>query len=387
MNNSEFEYIDNQTRIEECYTYLREASILSVDLEFDKNRFRYGFNLCLMQIFDGKKTFLIDPLADSIHLSPLFELFENPEILKVVFSFSEDLRLLHTLNCFPKGLFDLQIAAGLLNFPPSSLATLVQLVLDIHMSKSSQQSNWFKRPLTDKQLEYAVQDVIHLPEIYTRFVLEFNNKGTREWIEQEMHHFESSNHQGANQNEVLKEKYKSNLNEVEWHIFSKLMYVREQHAEKINRPAFHVAHTNTLTSIAKNPSLLSSWMDIPSNHKTTKNEFFINTLQAEVDIALDEVKALGLSTRKRAAKRPSKNEYERRKELEMKLKIAKKEHFTPIQKSIAQEYGEHVKAMVLNNRLIKELVLGKHSNLLPYKKEIILKHQNKLRLNTHSYLS
>ena len=55
--------------------------------------------------------------------------------------------------------------------------------------------------------------------------------------------------------------------------------------------------------------------------------------------------------------------------------------------SIHQEYGEHVKAMVLNNRLIKELVLGKHSNLLPYKKEIILKHQNKLRLNTFSYLS
>ena len=387
MTNYQFEYIDNQTRIEECYTYLREASIVSIDLEFDKNRFRYGFNLCLIQIFDGKKTFLIDPLADSINLSSIFELLENPAILKIVFSFSEDLRLLHTLNCFPKGLFDLQIAAGLLNFPPSSLARLVQLVLNIYISKSSQQSNWFKRPLTDKQLEYAVQDVIHLPEIYTHFELEFKNKGTRAWIEQEMHHFESSNHQGANQNEVLKEKYKSNMNEVEWHIFSKLMYVREQHAEKINRPSFHVAHTNTLTSIAKNPSLLSTWLEIPSNHKTTKNELFINALQTEINSALDEVKILGLSTRKRAGKRPSKNEYERRKEFEMKLKMAKKEYFKPIQNSIHQEYGEHVKAMVLNNRLIKELVLGKHSNLLPYKKEIILKHQNKLRLNTHSYLS
>lgn len=387
LEKAEYIYVDHHSLVIECVSEISKAPLLSVDLEFDKNRFRYGFNLCLIQIFDGSQTYLIDPLAKDIDLSPIFSVLENPDIQKVVFSFGEDLRLLHTLGCFPKGLYDLQIAAGLLNFPPSSLASLIEQVLGFQISKNSQQSNWFQRPLTSDQLDYAVQDVIYLPEIYQLFNKDFDKKGTKNWIEQEMHHFESNNHEDASQNDLLKEKYKADLNEIEWHIFTKLMHIREAHAKKINRPPFHVSERRTITEIARNPQKISDWMTIASNHRSTKNSTFIQILEAETEAAIEEAKQLGLSTRRRAAKRPSKKEYEKWKATEMKVKYAKQHFFKPVQKCIDQEYGEYVKTMILNNRLIKDLVTGYHDNLLPYKENVILECANKLNLDSSPYLN
>ncbi len=384
---AEFVYVDHPSLVSECVKEISKASFLSVDLEFDKNRFRYGFNLCLIQIYNGSLTYLIDPLINDIDLSSIYKVFEDPDITKIVFSFSEDLRLLHSIGCFPRGLVDLQIAAGLLNFPPSSLARLIEQVLEFQISKSSQQSNWFQRPLTNEQLDYAVQDVIYLPQIYQLFKKEFDKRGISSWIQEEMHHFESDNHEDANQNDLLKEKYKADLNEIEWHIFSKLMQLREEHARKINRPPFHVSERRTITEIAKSPARTSEWMTISSNHRSTKNSDFIRSLNQCITEAIRESKDLGLSSRKRATKRPSKEEYEQWKATEMKVKFAKQTFFKPIQKCIDKEYGEYVKTMILNNRLIRDLVLGYHENLLPYKKKVILSCAEKLDLDSQLYFS
>ena len=380
-------YIDSNLSLNKQIGKINSVQHLSVDLEFDKNRFRYGFNLCLIQIYDGDQTYLVDPLSEEIDLSPLFKVFEDPDITKIVFSFGEDLRLLHSLGCFPQGLFDLQIVSGLLNFPPSSLASLIDQVLGIYISKSSQQSNWFNRPLSIAQLNYAVQDVIFLPKIYALFQSQSDKRGIESWIQQEMTHFESDNHEDASQNEILKEKYKGDLNEIEWHLFSRLMLLREAHAEKMNRPPYHIAERRILNQIARNPEFSSEWMRISSNHRSTKNLSFVHLLESEIEVALSESKELGLSSRRRAAKKLSKDEYEEWKAIEMKVKYAKQNFFKPIQKCIDQEFGEHVKTLILNNRLIKDLVVGKHANLLPYKRKVIIDCANKLGLNSDPYLT
>ncbi len=364
-------YISSQNKLEKAVHELSTSTCLSVDLEFDKNRFRYGFNLCLIQIFDGKSTYLIDPINNELNLSPIFEVFENPEVTKIVFSFGEDQRLLHSLGCYPIGLYDLQIASALLNFPPSSLATLLEQVLEIQLSKTSQQSNWFKRPLTAEQIDYAIEDVIHLPKLYEVFLNEAEKRGVSDWIQQEMNFFESVNHEDATQNEILKEKYKGDMNEVEWHIFSKLMHLREQHAESINRPPYHIAERGTLTLIAKNPVYADRWMATKSNHHTTKNPEFLDRLVKEIESAKREAKDLELSTRKRATNKPSKEEYQQIRAFEQKVKYAKQHFFKPIQKALDQQHGEYTRAFILNNRLIKELVSGNTSILLNYKKLLI----------------
>ena len=386
-NNTDFIYVDESSLLNKCALEIHKAPFISVDLEFDKNRFRYGFNLCLIQIFDGSYTYLIDPLVKNIELAPIFEIFENPEINKIVFSFSEDVRLLHSVGCFPKSLFDLQIAARLLNFPTCSLANLINQIFGIHLSKNSQQSNWFQRPLDKEQIDYAILDVVYLPKIYHQFKIELEKKGATSWMDQEMHHFEFTNHQDANQNELLKEKYKADLTEIQWHILTRLIYLREKQAKKINLPPYHISKTQTLTEIAKLPEKRFNWMSISSNHKSTKNSDFFDELNATIESALHEAKDIGLSSKKRAAKRVSKEEYEQCKLTEMKVKFAKQNFFRPIQKSIEKEYGENVKTMILNNKIMKDIVLGNHDNLLPYKKKIILSIANTLNLDAQTYFS
>lgn len=382
-----FIYVDTSTLVKECAIQIQKVPFISVDLEFDKNRYRYGFNLCLIQIYDGSNTYLIDPLVDEIDLQPIFEIFENPDIIKIVFSFGEDLRLLHSLGCFPKNLFDLQIAAQLLNFPPSSLANLIHRILEIHISKSSQQSNWFQRPLQVEQIEYAILDVIYLPLIYTQFKSELVRKDIISWMNQEMHHVESINHQEAEQNELLKEKYKADLTEIQWHVLTKLIHLRERKAKEINRPPYHISERKTLTEIAKFPEKRFNWATISSNHKSTKNSIFLEELNITVTSALEEASELGLSSRKRAAKRISKEEYQEWKSTEMKVKFAKQNFFKPIQKGIEKEYGEHVKIMILNNKIIREIILGNFHNILSYKKKIILHYAKVLDLDATLYFA
>lgn len=382
-----FIYVDESSVVEECAIEIQKVPFIAVDLEFDKNRYRYGFNLCLIQIYDGSNTYLIDPLVKEIDLGSIFEVFENPDIIKIVFSFGEDIRLLHSLGCFPKNLFDLQIAAQLLNFPPSSLANLIHRILEIQISKSSQQSNWFQRPLHIEQIEYAILDVIYLPQIYSQFKVELERREIISWMDQEMYQFESINHQNSDQNEILKEKYKVHLTEIQWHVLTKLLFLRERKAKEINLPPHHISDRKTLTEIARFPEKRFSWATISSNHKSTKNARFLEELTITVTSALEEAFDLGLSSRKWASKRISKEEYEEWKTTEMKVKFAKQNFFKPIQKGIEQEYGEYVKTMILNNKIVKEIVLGNFSNLLSYKKKIILKYAEKLDLDAHLYFA
>ena len=303
---------------------------------------------------------------------------------KLFFLFGEDLRLLHSLGCFPKNLFDLQIAAQLLNFPPSSLANLIHRILEIHISKSSQQSNWFQRPLQVEQIEYAILDVIYLPLIYTQFKSELVKKDIISWMDQEMHHVESINHQEAEQNELLKEKYKADLTEIQWHVLTKLIHLRERKAKEINRPPYQISERKTLTEIAKFPEK-KDLIGQPFHQiiKAQKNSIFLEELNITVISALEEASELGLSSRKRAAKRISKEEYQEWKSTEMKVKFAKTEFFKPIQKGIEKEYGEHVKVMILNNKIIKEIILGNFHNILSYKKKIILQYAKVLDLDVN----
>ena len=93
-------YIDTETKLKECVQELNACSVIGFDLEFDNNYFKYGFNICLIQIATEKTCFIIDPIAlKTKQLKPIFEVFENPKIVKVAHSSGEDLRLLQSLGC------------------------------------------------------------------------------------------------------------------------------------------------------------------------------------------------------------------------------------------------------------------------------------------------
>ena len=123
----------------------------------------------LIQIGDGVKAYLIDPLVIS-EWQPLAQLLENPAVIKVLHACSEDLEvLLRLTGSLPAPLFDTQLAAAYLNLGFSmGYSRLVQEVLGLELPKGETRSDWLQRPLSETQVSYAAEDAVHLAEVYER---------------------------------------------------------------------------------------------------------------------------------------------------------------------------------------------------------------------------
>lgn len=381
-----FTYISTSGQLNDCITHLSQKSEIAIDLEFDKNRFRYGFNLCLMQIYSGDECFLVDPLSDELDIKLIFPLLENPSIQKIAFSFGEDIRLLHLLGCKPKGIFDLSIASALLNYPPTSLTNLVMDVLSIDVGKSSQQSNWFDRPLSEAQLNYAANDVLFLLKLKDILSKKASENGIEDWIKQENVAFESANYENEDHNAFLKEKDKGDLTQFEWHLFSKLMEFREEKAEEMNKPSYHIIDKEYLKGVAQHPKRINDWQKIKSNHRRLKNGNIQNEVIDLLSKAMDEAEELKISKTKKASNTFSNEEYKEFKQLQKRVEKAKKECFKSIQKAMESDLGKHTQTFILNNRLIKELVSGDTSNYLPYKKQLIDDYAEQLNFTLKYYI-
>ncbi|GAB5408785.1 MAG: hypothetical protein BalsKO_11500 [Balneolaceae bacterium] len=381
-----FTYISTSDQLENCIFHLTKKNEIAIDLEFDKNRFRYGFNLCLMQIYSGEECFLIDPLAEEIDIKLIFPILENPAILKIAFSFGEDIRLLHLLGCKPKGLYDLSIASALLDYPPTSLTNLVMDVLGIDVGKSSQQSNWFDRPLSDDQLTYAANDVLFLLDLKNVLSSKITENSIENWIEQENRAFESADYATEDHNAFLKEKDKGDLTQFEWNLFSKLMEFREKKAKEMNKPSYHIIDKEYLKGVAQHPKRINDWQKIRSNHRKLKNGTVHNEVMDLLSVAIDKAEELNISKTKKASNSFTKEEYNAFKQIQRRAEKAKKECFRFIQIEMEKELGKNTQTYILNNRLIKELVGGDQSNYLPYKKSLIENCAKKLDLPLSNYI-
>jgi len=121
----------------------------------------------LLQVSDGAIAYLIDPLRIG-DWRPFAALLEAPNVIKVLHSCSEDLEvLLRLTGSLPAPLFDTQLAAGYLNLGFSmGYSRLVQALLDIELPKGETRSDWLQRPLSELQVRYAAEDVLHLVEVY-----------------------------------------------------------------------------------------------------------------------------------------------------------------------------------------------------------------------------
>lgn len=146
---------------------LADAPHLSIDTEFWRQRTYYP-QLCLVQVAYLDTAAAIDPLAPGIDLAPLKELLLSPRSTKVLHAAGQDMEvLLLTFGALPTPLFDTQVAAkavGLGDQP--GYATLVQELLGLTLDKGSQFMDWTRRPLSEQQLEYALDDVRHLDRMY-----------------------------------------------------------------------------------------------------------------------------------------------------------------------------------------------------------------------------
>jgi len=158
--------IDNASSLEDLRVQLQGCMWLAVDTEFERVNTYYP-ELCLVQVTGNGIVAVIDPLAIP-DLEPLYALLYDPSITKVFHAARQDLELFfHIRGNLPAPVFDTQVAASLRGYDQQiSYANLVREVLDIDLPKTQTRTDWKRRPLSRKQLEYAADDVIFLGRLY-----------------------------------------------------------------------------------------------------------------------------------------------------------------------------------------------------------------------------
>lgn len=166
---------------------LSKTAYVTVDTEFMRES-TYWAKLCLVQIAGPEESAAIDPLAPNIDLTPLFELLANPDVLKVFHAARQDLEIFHHLTGeVPHPIFDSQVAAMVCGFGDSvAYDTLAARLADAQIDKSSRFTDWARRPLTERQIGYALADVIHLRPIYDKLSKMLEKNGRRHWLGEEM---------------------------------------------------------------------------------------------------------------------------------------------------------------------------------------------------------
>ena len=166
QNPPHFTVITDNTSLLEICNLSQQQSAVALDTEFMRVS-TYFPKLGLIQLYDGERVSLIDPLAIT-DFSPFVELLANPKVLKILHSCSEDLLVfLQEFDQLPRPMIDTQIMARFLGLGTSAgLAKLAHQYLNVEIDKGATRTNWIKRPLSDIQLQYAAGDVWYLLPLY-----------------------------------------------------------------------------------------------------------------------------------------------------------------------------------------------------------------------------
>lgn len=169
-------------------TRLAASPFVCVDTEFMRES-TFWPQLCLVQIADAEEAAAIDPLAPGLDLKPLLDLLvDNEDVLKVVHAGGQDLEIIYNLTgTTPHPLFDTQVAAMALGQGEQvGYSNLVDSWLGINVDKGARFTDWSRRPLDSRQIEYAIGDVTHLAAIFPKMLERLRTTGRGQWLDQEM---------------------------------------------------------------------------------------------------------------------------------------------------------------------------------------------------------
>ena len=163
------------------------SSFVAVDTEFMRER-TYWPILCLVQIAGPEEAAAIDALAPGLDLTPLLTLMADESTLKVFHAARQDLEIFVNLSgTVPRPLFDTQVAAMVCGFgDAASYETLVGKLAQASLDKSSRFTDWSRRPLTERQIRYALADVVYLRTVYEQLQQRLASNGRANWFAEEM---------------------------------------------------------------------------------------------------------------------------------------------------------------------------------------------------------
>ena len=234
---------------------LSQSEFVSVDTEFMREN-TYWPELCLVQIANTEEAAAIDPLADGIDLTPLLDLLtENDEVLKVFHAGGQDVEIIVNLTGkTPAPIFDTQIAMMAISQSEQiGYANLVDTWLNIQIDKGARFTDWARRPLTDRQIEYAIGDVTHLSKIFPRMLQKLIKTGRGDWLNAEMDKLSDPSNYITNPDLAWRRIRQPGRNPAVLGRMKALAAWREGEAQHKNIPRGRIMRDETLADIASHP--------------------------------------------------------------------------------------------------------------------------------------
>ena len=234
---------------------LGKSDFITVDTEFMRESTYYPL-LCLVQIANDKEAAAIDPLVKGIDLTPLLDLLtDNEEVLKVFHAGGQDVEIIYNLTGkTPHPIFDTQIAAMALGQSEQiGYANLVESWLGTHVDKGARFTDWSRRPLDDRQIDYAIGDVTHLSKIFPMMLEKLQKTDRGGWLNHEMEKLADPNNYAADPNTVWRRVKSPGRNPQVLGRLKALAAWRENEAQDKNLPRGRVIKDETMADIAAHP--------------------------------------------------------------------------------------------------------------------------------------
>lgn len=234
---------------------LSKSEFVTVDTEFMREN-TYWPELCLVQIANDKEAAAIDPLADGIDLQPLLDLLtENEDVLKVFHAGGQDVEIIVNLTGkTPHPIFDTQIAMMAISQSEQiGYANLVESWLSITIDKGARFTDWSRRPLTDRQIEYAIGDVTHLSEIFPEMLKKLVKTGRGAWLDAEMEKLAEVSNYVTDPDLAWRRIRSQGRNPQVLGRLKALAAWRESEAQHKNIPRGRIMRDETLADIASHP--------------------------------------------------------------------------------------------------------------------------------------
>jgi ribonuclease D len=245
-------YVSDTQALAVLVERLREAPAVAIDTEFMRER-TYFARLCLIQLATDDIAAIVDPLV-IVDLSPLCDLLADPDVIKIFHAGSQDLEIFYRLcGAATSPIFDSQVAATLAGFPQQvGYGALVKEMLGVSLDKGDTYTDWAKRPLSDTQVEYALNDVRYLPEIHRRLLEQLRAEGRLQWLEADFKRLEApETYEVLPEDQWRRVKRVSSLNRRQLAVAREVAAWREIEAQRRDVPKRWVIGDESIVEIAR----------------------------------------------------------------------------------------------------------------------------------------
>lgn len=238
---------------------LKAHDTICVDTEFMRENTYYP-ELCLVQVASAEDAFAFDPLADGLDMSPFLTLLADDSLLKVMHAGGQDIEIFVNLTGrVPAPLFDTQVAAMALGMGEQvSYANLVAHFTGHQVDKGARFTDWARRPLSERQIHYAIGDVTHLSDLFPKMLAKLRKTGRGQWLDEEMARLCDSACYTANPDTAWQRLKLPNRKPEVLGRLKALARWREQEAASKNVPRGRIVKDETLADIAAAPPATQS---------------------------------------------------------------------------------------------------------------------------------